>query len=263
MNFSHLKKGSILLFFIFLILFSLGIAIKFIRDSNHMKTIGNNLSNLIQTTKAKIIRDVFPPLAVGFIYFKGVGVEQNFEKAKKYFEEAAEQGDEDAMILLGGMYLRGDGIEKNEQKAVEWLQKAAKRKNLDAQLVLDIIFNKKSNDTVIQNHREYLIQEANQGNADAAFLLGMLYAKGEYSPQDFREAFKWLSQAADQGDSEALLLVSILYAEGRGVEKNLCKALDLVQKALAKNDLSEKLKSIAENLLKDLRRCTSTTAPTN
>ncbi|MBF0185127.1 MAG: SEL1-like repeat protein [Magnetococcales bacterium] len=44
-----------------------------------------------------------------------------------------------------------------------------------------------------------LLQLAEQGDADAQFKLGFMYAKGVTVAMDGREALKWLSKAAEQG----------------------------------------------------------------
>jgi hypothetical protein len=52
-----------------------------------------------------------------------------------------------------------------------------------------------------------MIQElqraAEQGNADAQFILGYAYESGEGVPQDDKEAFKWHRKAAEQGNAQA------------------------------------------------------------
>ncbi|HIE87808.1 MAG TPA: sel1 repeat family protein, partial [Gammaproteobacteria bacterium] len=40
--------------------------------------------------------------------------------------------------------------------------------------------------------------EANQGDADAQYLLGLMYANGRGVPQDDKEAVRWYRLAADQ-----------------------------------------------------------------
>ncbi|MGB7369299.1 MAG: sel1 repeat family protein, partial [Methylovirgula sp.] len=42
---------------------------------------------------------------------------------------------------------------------------------------------------------------ADQGNADAQYNLGVMYANGQGVPQDYAEAAKWYRLAADQGNA--------------------------------------------------------------
>ncbi len=47
------------------------------------------------------------------------------------------------------------------------------------------------------------ITEAEQGNADAQYKLGVIYDKAQGVPEDWREAMKWYLKAADLGHAEA------------------------------------------------------------
>lgn len=70
---------------------------------------------------------------LGHMYATGVGVTQNFEKATKWFERAAEQGYGQAQLDLGKLYMGSERILNAEEhamrpqfaKAVFWLRKAA------------------------------------------------------------------------------------------------------------------------------------------
>jgi TPR repeat protein len=46
---------------------------------------------------------------------------------------------------------------------------------------------------------------AEQGDADAQLLLGIMYNNGEGVLQDYKEAVKWFRLAAEQGDANAQL----------------------------------------------------------
>ena len=46
-------------------------------------------------------------------------------------------------------------------------------------------------------------QAADQGDADAQFLMGVAYINGQGAKQSDEEAVRWLRQAADQGDAVA------------------------------------------------------------
>jgi len=50
------------------------------------------------------------------------------------------------------------------------------------------------------------------------------------------EALKWLPKAADQGDAEAQRLFGIMYYEGQGVSKNLIEAKNWFGMAAANGD---------------------------
>ena len=61
---------------------------------------------------------------------------------------------------------------------------------------------------------------AEQGNANAQYRLGLIYANGRGMPQDNAEAVKWYGMAAEQGDAEAQLNLGHMYTVGRGVSED-------------------------------------------
>ena len=66
---------------------------------------------------------------------------------------------------------------------------------------------------------------AEQGLADAQFILGSMYADGKGVPQDDKEAVKWFRLAAEQEDAKAQNDLGVMYAKGRGVPQDYKEAL--------------------------------------
>lgn len=62
---------------------------------------------------------------LGWVYRKGYGVKQDFEKVLFWYQKAAEHGDAEAQSELAWMYKEGQGVTKNKAKAIEWFRKAA------------------------------------------------------------------------------------------------------------------------------------------
>lgn len=65
-----------------------------------------------------------------------------------------------------------------------------------------------------------LLRRAEGGDARAAFLLGMRYARADEPGGDDAEAVRWLRQAAEQGLAEAQYNLGVMYANGRGVARD-------------------------------------------
>ena len=61
------------------------------------------------------------------------------EKAKPFFEQAAQQHHATAQYELGMLYLKGLAVEQNNTTAAFWLEKAARQRNADAQYELAIL----------------------------------------------------------------------------------------------------------------------------
>ena len=78
---------------------------------------------------------------------------------------------------------------------------------------------------------EGLRKAADQGNAKAQGLLGLLYLHGTGVEKDIPQAVELLRKAADQGDARGQILLGSLYAQGTGVEQDLPQAIEYLRKA--------------------------------
>jgi uncharacterized protein len=58
---------------------------------------------------------------------------------------------------------------------------------------------------------------AEQGDAQAQFMLGVMYDTGHAGPQDYAEAVKWYRMAAEQGHAYATHGLGFMYYKGQGV----------------------------------------------
>jgi hypothetical protein len=66
---------------------------------------------------------------------------------------------------------------------------------------------------------------ASQGNVQAQYNLGLMYANGEGVSEDDAEAVKWYRLAADQGLSPAQSNLGLMYSAGMGVPVNNAEAV--------------------------------------
>ena len=72
---------------------------------------------------------------------------------------------------------------------------------------------------------------ANQGNANAQFVLGSFYLLGTGVSKDYEKAVFWLEKAANQGHAEAQFSLGNCYESGIGVPKDIKKAMSWMEKA--------------------------------
>lgn len=68
-------------------------------------------------------------------------------------------------------------------------------------------------------------EEAEQGSAESAFTLAVLYAKGLGQPQDLSKAIQWLRVAANAGHSEAAYNLGMAYTRGDSVAIDIAEAV--------------------------------------
>ena len=88
--------------------------------------------------------DARAQFAVGQVYHRGLGaIEQDLDKARRWYEAAARQGDANAQTNLGVMYATGLGAPQDDQKAERWFRMAADQGNQDAKDNLGALMRRK------------------------------------------------------------------------------------------------------------------------
>lgn len=111
---------------------------------------------------------------MGLLYERGLGVEQDVEKAFDCYRKAAAKGLPEAESRMGHLVLlHGHKLKDKSKRPDEWLLKAAQH-----------------------------------GVSEAQVTLGKLYYEGNHLPINHSEAVRWLRQAADQGHQEAQEMLS-------------------------------------------------------
>ena len=130
-------------------------------------------------------------------------IERSIEE--KALRGAAEQGDPVAQYELGLALVRPIpphfGFVKEGEEAAMWLRKSA-----------------------------------DQGNPDAAFLLGYIHQYAVGVAKDIPTGVSWLTKAADGGHISAMVTLAAVYKVGDGVMKDKIKARNLYAKAAEKGN---------------------------
>jgi TPR repeat protein len=129
-------------------------------------------------------------------------------------------------------YRQGDYAE-----AMKWSRLAAEQGDADAQSLLGLMYF--SGMGVPKNYAEaakWFRLAAEQGDADAQSLLGLMYRDGKGIPKNAAEATKWFRLAAEQGDAVAQSLLGSLYRAGEGVPQNYVEAVKWTRLAAEQGD---------------------------
>ena len=91
---------------------------------------------------------------------------------------------------------------------------------------------------------------AEQGDANAQFQLGSMYAHGDDVPEDGAEAVRWYRLAAEQGDVSAQLRLGLMYSTAQGVPEdmvlaymwyNIAATRDLMLAPRSRNSIEERM----------------------
>ena len=174
---------------------------------------------------------------LGVLYKYGIGVPQDYAKAREWLEKAAAKEDATAMWYLGALYSAGDGVAKDYAKAREWYEKAAAKGDEWAMNSLGSLYA--NGDGVLKDHtkaRGWWEKAAAKGDEWAMTSLGWLYDNGHGVPQDYAKAREWYEKAAAKGDAEAMTNLGLLYESGHGVPQDYAKSHEWYERAAAKDD---------------------------
>lgn len=191
-------------------------------------------------------------------------IKQDFNTALTWYKKAQDT-DANAMYYIGSMYQTGQGVPESKQHAKQWLQKAIELNHTKAMLLLGDIYVKEND---FSNARKcyqqayelmdieadsslkrlalyetlddfpYLLQQAQQGDAEAACKVGHYYFLGIGREPDSYTAAGYYYQALEAGDGEAAFHFALL--SEMGVAKVQLEGQDgFVDQAIATKSLFE------------------------
>ena len=133
-------------------------------------------------------------------------------KAVELATPLAEEGNAEALYLLGFAHESGRGAIASREKAIEYYRKAADGKHKDAVYRLSFILLASEDEKERDQAREALEKAAKDDPAVAARILGEAYLRGSLTPTaDPDKAVFWWKRAADAGDIPSLLLIARFY----------------------------------------------------
>ena len=160
-------------------------------------------------------------------------------KAVELAKPLADQGNAEALYLMGFAHETGRGIEASKDQALEYYRKAAAAKHKDAAYRLSFILLASEKEEERDQAREALETAAKDDPAVAGRILGEAYLRGRLTPApDPDKAIFWWKRAADAGDIPSLLLMGRFYEGQFGFPelKDLKEALASYAKAAGLGD---------------------------
>jgi TPR repeat protein len=129
------------------------------------------------------------------LYYRGLGVSQDYPLALQHYRQAARQGLANAQYRSGQMLAKGQGAAQDLPAAKRYLQQAAEQGHRGAQAQLGQMYL----DSDPNLARQWLTRAARQGSATAQFDLGRM----AISAQQPAEAYVWFSLAQQSGSRQA------------------------------------------------------------
>lgn len=212
---------------------------------------------------------------LGYLYYMGKGVPQDYKKALIWYRKAAEQdlseaqtkfggmyylsfseAQVEAQVRIGSMYLKGLGVPQDYKESLIWYRRAAEQGFSWAQTKLGGMYYLGLG--VPQDYKESLkwyrraaeqgLSEAqtklggmyylsfSEAQIEAQIRIGDMYYEGEGVPQDYKEALIWYRRAAEQGSSEAQEKIGLMYYIGFGVPQDYKKSYAWLNIAASQGD---------------------------
>jgi TPR repeat protein len=149
------------------------------------------------------------------MYDEGRGLPHDTTQAAHWERKAAEQGHAYAQANLSFRYYAADDFDES----FAWCQRAAYSNLTWAQFNLGLMYRKGEGTPQSDTDAAYWYRlAATQNFAEAQQKLADLYYLGHGVPLSYTKAAEWYRRAADQGNAEAQFQLAHLYATGQGVE---------------------------------------------
>jgi TPR repeat protein len=179
----------------------------------------------------------------------GMGVPQDYQAAKSWYQKAADLGNADAMGNLGALFESGLGVPQNLEIARDWYVKGAALHGRIAMHHLGAMFENGRGTTKNPAEAKFWYERAAALEyAPALNDLGRLYLLGLAVPKNYLIAKTSFEQAANLGNAEAMNNLGMLYLNGRGVQRDINVARMWFERAIALNnpEARENLKRLEE-----------------
>lgn len=172
--------------------------------------------------------------------------EENDLYAASWFLKAANYGDPDGLLRAARMYWRGDYVEQDMDRARAMYTQAAVRGNPKAQPELAKYeenlrqkLARKQNKKIkrakfltAQNLSEWQ-NRANGGEPHAMHVIGNAYLHGQVVKQNVETAMQWFIKASANKETQSMVELARIYSAGLAVPMNLDEAYSWYKKAAA------------------------------
>jgi hypothetical protein len=124
----------------------------------------------------------------------------NYEAALSLWMPLAEMGNPSAQVFIGLMHNQGHAVEQNINKAVKWYALASDQGHAPAKWRLAILYYHGSGLTKdYQKAAEFFYSAAKLGDTYSQKALGLMYSKGFGIPKNNVLAYSWLNIASGNG----------------------------------------------------------------
>ena len=172
-------------------------------------------------------------LRLGFMYERGMYVEQDYVKAREWYNKSIKSGSAKAIAQLGFLYERGMGLTKDLDKAIFLYNDAIAKGSPYANSKLAYLYQ-----TAQGVERDYeksyqLYKKASHaGSPFALARIGHFYQRGIVVDKDLPKAIEFYEKAAKSKQPLAMALLGFAYIKGWGVDEDFDKAKQLIKESV-------------------------------
>ena len=209
--------------------------------------------------KAALQDDPEAIAVLGYYYFDGKLIPQDYPKAIESFNRACEKVSESAAYMLGYCYREGLGVETNVVKSFEYFKLADERKSLPGAYALGVAYengvgvsvdytealggytracgaewedpltgnttaNAKTGCDRIGEIGKYWKLANVENNAEAQYHVGLCFANGTGVAKNLETAYGWYVKSAEQNFTEGIVSMADALYYGRGVSEDKAAA---------------------------------------
>ena len=153
----------------------------------------------------------------------------NYINAKEMFESAIKiNHSSNAMMSLGDLYFDGLGVEQNMELAKKWYNESIQAENVVAITRLGMLYSALENyDEAIK----YYQLAIDKGDSTAMNSMGLLYQHGFGVKRNINKSITFYQRSADNNNIAGLINLGLMYEEGLGVPQSYEKAIELYERA--------------------------------
>lgn len=182
-------------------------------------------------------------LMLAKIYDEGLLGHVNHELAFKYYKQAAENGDSEAMLMTGMFYAQGDVTQKDTAEAELWIRRGKSLGHPDGMVTLRGFLSVACIEYatglagMVDDKKAFaMAEEAEEmGDRDVFLRLGNIYRNSRH-PHHAESAFACFTRAAKQEIPAAESALGLCYEAAIGTEENIKKAVAYYKKAAEAGD---------------------------
>lgn len=150
-------------------------------------------------------------------------------------QSGAAEGDPQSATLAGYLLIASPQIPANPELAARYFRQAGEKGQVDALISLGRLGRQKRGGVGPDEARQAYELAITKGRADAAIELGEAFSLGSFGTADLEKAAQSFERAANLGEARGAYLAALLYSDGTSLPVNWVKARALLRLAADKN----------------------------